>query len=427
MADKGLKIACVDNMNNTMFAVTRHLRHLGYNAELILSNGFSHFDPEADTFEPVDHSYIRKFDFLKTDILFTDQRAVHQFFFDYDVVIACGYSVAYLTFSKVKVDIVIPYGSDLYDLPFFEVTDPEDRYFNEQRAALARYQKKGIEQASSILFDYTNDDFEQIIKKFNLTGKRYKYPCPFIYTPEFNVDRVEELRSQSPATAKMSGLRNKFDFIAFNHIRQSWKNPLDIWSYKGNERIFRAFKSFLAETQANACLVAFEYGSDIADSKELVRELGLEKNITWFPISQRKDILVMITYSDVGIGEVGDYSWFSYGAIFEFLCMKKPVIHHRNDSLYKGKVESLYPMYSAMDEDMVLQALKQCYADKAGRAQVAEASHAWYLENAIKKPLQVLLQTIGSKNKLLSKIDKHAGRMALYMQSAKFYIKLKLR
>ncbi|MBA2611546.1 MAG: glycosyltransferase [Bacteroidetes bacterium] len=421
-----IKIACVGNMNNSMFSIVRHLRYAGYNAELILSKEFSHFQPDADTFEEINTDFIIESDFLNSDILYTKQLKLNNFFSKYNFIIACGYSIAYLTFAKIKIDVVIPYGSDLYELPFFEIQDVNNTYFNKQRAALAKYQKLGIENATGIIFDYTNEEFEKTINLFNLKGKRYKYPSPFIYTPEFNWQNSKTIQTKSSLTSKMLEIKKKFDFIAFSHIRQSWKNPIDIWSYKGNERIFRGFKNFLELTNANACIIVFEYGSDVEDSKKLIVELGLEKNVIWFPTLERKNILSMISFIDVGIGEVGDYSWLSYGAIFEFLCMQKPVIHNRKDSLYEKIVDSLYPMYSAANEEEVTKALISCFQNKEHANKIAVEANEWYVDYAINKPLAVLTSILEKKGTVLPSFEKKMSVFLLKVESLAFFLKLKL-
>ena len=58
MLKSKLKIACVGNMNNNMFAITRHLRFLNYDAKLVLSNEEQHFMPDADSLSEVDQSII---------------------------------------------------------------------------------------------------------------------------------------------------------------------------------------------------------------------------------------------------------------------------------------------------------------------------------------------------------------------------------
>ena len=45
--------------------------------------------------------------------------------------------------------------------------------------------------------------------------------------------------------------------------------------------------------------------------------------------------MVGISLSDLVAGEFNN-SWFTYGVVFEAMAMGKPIIHHRNDSIYKN-------------------------------------------------------------------------------------------
>ncbi len=376
----------------------RHLRIKGYEADLIFSNEFDHFLPQADTFEDKYLNHIYQFDFGNNSILQSNRFSIASYFSKYNSIIACGSSIAYLTYSNIKIDIVIPYGSDLYNLPFFEPKIDFDISLDKWRTTFAKNQKKGIENAEAIIFDYTNEEFEKVIDKFNLKGTRYKYPCPFIFTQEFNPENTDFIRERSSLSRQIVQIKEKFDFVAFSHIRQSWKNPEDMWSYKGNDSIFKAFKNFLTVTKSKSCLIVFEYGIDVENSKLLVKELEIEQNVIWFPLMQRRDILTMISYIDVGVGEIGNFSWFSYGEIYEFLCMKKPVIHRRDDNLYIGKVESLYPMLSASNEEQVTSALVECYTNKTKTDKMAEEAYNWYITNAIEAPVNVIISAINNKS-----------------------------
>lgn len=422
---KKIKIACVGNMNNNMFSLCRYLKFNGFDAYLILTSEFDHFKPQSDTFQEIDSNFVLESDLLRSDILYTDKRKIYRFFEQFSFVIASGYSVAYLNYCKVKIDIVIPYGSDLYDLPFYHEKPEYTDYFKVQRKALGKYQKSGIENASAVLFDYTNEDFENVIKKFSLKGVRYKLPCPFIYIHEFNPENKSYLLSKSKYESEILKIKSENEFVFFNHIRQSWKNPLDEWSNKGNDKIFRAFKSFLEKTNVAAGLIVFEYGTDVEDSKALVKELKIETNIYWFPVSSRRDILAILSFADMGIGEVGDFSWFSYGAVYEFLAMRIPVMHHRKDSIYINKVHSLYDMYSVNDEASILNSMLSAYHNKEERMKIAQKSHEWYIDQAINKPLQVIIQSINSKSYLKSLFFSKLKKINLELERIVFYFKLK--
>jgi hypothetical protein len=143
-------------------------------------------------------------------------------------------------------------------------------------------------------------------------------------------------------------------------------------------------------------LITFEYGADVERSKKLIKNLGIESNVTWFPLSPRKEIMVGISMCDIGVGEL-DSSYFSYGTIFEFLAMAKPVIHYRNDSLYKKYYQSMYPMYSASSEGEVINILEQFILNPSEFIQTGQLAYDWFIENAIEKPLKYIVSQIENK------------------------------
>lgn len=420
-----IKIACVGNMNNSFFSVTRHLRHLGYCADLFIVNEFDHFKPQSDTFDLQNiDDLVHEINIPDQDILKIDKRKIFSIFENYDYVIACGFSIAYLTFSFVQIDMVIPYGSDIYELPFFERDPSKSTYVNLQKKVVAKYQKMGIENAKEIIWDITNDKFEKIIERFYLKGKRHRCTFPFLFTPEFSWKNFELLRQNCLYREEMEAIKSNFNFIAFNHIRQSWKNPVDQWSQKGNDKIFRAFSYFVKNVNLNSCLIVFEYGPDVSNSKQLIRDLGIEGNVKWFPITQRKNIMGMISYANVGIGEIGDNNWFSYGAIFEFLAMKKPVIHYRKDELYQNAASDIYPMYDAANEEQIFGALRQCFLKPLEAERISSVAYEWFIKAVIDKPLSIITAAIDSVKNDSLKNKKIIKKINLFFQDIIGYQKI---
>lgn len=399
-----IKIACVGNMNNSFYAVVRHLRLLGYDAELILIDEFKHFMPEADTYEEVDLKYIKNANCFSQDILHLNKLEIVSFFKPYSFIIASGISIAYLAFASIKIDIVIPYGSDFYELPFLNENKNKRSKVN---ATIAFFQKRGIETAVSVIWDYTNIQFEDVIDRFNFKGQLFRMPSPFLFNYEFNPGRIEELKKKSKCFSQMESIKLKHDAILFSHSRQCWKNPPDIWSYKGNEKIVLALKDFLDKNKTcNPALIFFEYGPDVEETKKLISNNNLINHVYWFPVIPRKEILTLISSCDIGIGEIGNHSWFSYGAIFEFLCMMKPVIHFRDDRLYSNKISEMYPMYSANSRLEIVNILEEFYADRKKFEVTGQLAYKWYINYAIKRPLSTIIQQIEKKSIFLERLRK---------------------
>lgn len=402
-----MKIACLGNMNNSMFAIQRYLLDNGHDANLILFGDEDHFKPEADTFDIT--SYLNKIkyvEWLKKDLLSFDKQEVKSELKKYDFVIASGNIMSYLNACNIIVDLFIPYGSDLYELPFPRKESSESSYYKMLEEVEISKQRKSIETSAAILWDYTNDDFEKIFDKLKLKGKRIKLPSPFIYVGEFNEMNFDHLKKMSVFSKRMEDIRKNFDLIIFNHSRQCWKNPPDQWSYKGNDVILKAYSKFKRTSSLKSCLILFEYGPDVEHTKMLANELGIQEHIIWMPLMPRKEILTIINFADVGLGEIGHYSWFSYGAIYEFLSMKKPVIHFRNDKLYKDHYNTMYPMFSAKNEQELIDHLSEYEKNPTYFKEVGVNAYNWFKENAINKPIKAILDQIAESGKLNYKLNK---------------------
>src|SRR5207249_1476051 len=116
----------------------------------------------------------------------------------------------------------------------------------------------------------------------------------------------------------------------------SWKNPEDPFAQKGNDRLVNAYAKFLTgRPEVRACLVMFEYGDDVEETKSLVRALDIEKNVRWFPAMYRKDLMVGLSLSDIGCGEFA-ISCFGAGTVYETLAMGKPLLHYRDDAQHRN-------------------------------------------------------------------------------------------
>ncbi len=140
-------------------------------------------------------------------------------------------------------------------------------------------------------------------------------------------------------------IKENHDFLIAYHCRHNWKKLLTgVLTGKDTHKLFIAFSQFVKKTSLKPCIITFEYGHDIYNTKKLCAELGIEDLVYWFPLSARKDIMAVLKNCDIVAGEFMR-SNYSYGAAFEALSLGKPFLHYRNDALYIGK--SLYPMLPA--------------------------------------------------------------------------------
>ncbi len=354
-----MRVACIGNMNNNFFALVRYLRDCGIDAHLILlNNEITHFHPSQDTFDLRYQEYTHRvswgdpFTFLNVS-----PKQIQQDVKDYDFIIACDVVPAYLMKINRPVDIFVPFGSDLYFYPFMRLIPNPRKQINYYYCS--KYQRLGIQKAEYMSFTPTNKGFQQVIEQIKYFGKTLNFGVPMIYTPLFNPQNITKYYDRSHWRVEFQFLRENYNFIIFHHSRQIWKNIPDPFSNKGNDLLVKGFAKFVHEvknSEIKPCLIMLEYGKDINETKNLVHELKIESNVKWFPLMARKDILIGINFSDIVAGQFR-ISWLAYGAVYEALAMGKPIMHRRDDFLYKNIFPDLYPMISVKNSEDIYEAL----------------------------------------------------------------------
>lgn len=421
MPQKGkIKIACIDNMNNNMFCVARYLRDFGYDADVfVTSTTMAHFEPSADSY---DDSY-KKFVFkVNWDNLSTSDRKIEieSKLNQYDLIFGCGYVPAYMSEINRRLDFFLPYGGDVNEIPkhFFDVTFFQKVVFKQfdrlkklfysiptylnspfrnrfyklelkkDQYALAEHQINGIKNAKVTFQLESNALTENNYKKIKSTSKRIKVAFPFIYAPNYSKENIAVVKNSSTYFEAFKKIRDEFDLVIFHHTRHQWKTSLEESSWKGNDKLIIAFAEFIKKSDGyNACLILFEYGSDVEASKSLIEELKIEKHIRWFSIMPRKDIMIGLSMSDIGCSEYA-ISWVMGGTIFETLCSGKPLFHFLTESLYSK--EDIFPHVNIKTSEDITFHLLNYIKNPNYYTELGKQGQEWFMENAIKKPLKII-------------------------------------
>lgn len=376
-----IKVALIDNMNNNFFAFARYLRDYGIDAHLyeISNHSMDHFSPHADTFETVDAlNWIHEFPIQITNKnwFFFDKRKVFNEFRSYDLIISCGLSSAYLEKSGVQSDIIIPYGADLYQMPFasinfqFNLNMIRSFFWADQ----ASYQKKAYRNARCIITNMEHPIYKQALDRLHLKG--INYVIPMLYNKEITAHTPE----------KFSFLENH-DFVVFNHSRQLWcSNPdnfVDFDLYKGNKRndkTIKAFAEFLKITNyQNPVLVLFEYGSDIECSKKLIQELDIKKNVVWITKSLRKEIMYGLAKASLAVDQVRENICGIGGTSFEVLASGTPLMTYTNGALQNQ--DNLFfnaPIVEVLSEMDILNVFCDYENNSGNYKHIGKISQEWF-------------------------------------------------
>ena len=389
-----LRIACIGNMNNNMFAVVRYLRDNGFDATLIcLSDEYGHFGPEADSYDLSYQKYTRRvkwggfreFGRVGWEVVAGDLR-------DYDVLIGSGLAAAYIEGIGRVLDVFIPYGADLYDLPFPHLVMPARQL---QQLRLARAQMAGIRRSKHVMLDVGCELYERALQRIMLRGIRLKLGVPMLYLPMYQQGGTVDPSSCTHWGGEFRRIRAESELIVFHHARHLWQSSPSMELGKGNDRLIQAFARLVARHQGKSfALITFEYGDDVMHSQALVQKLGIAGSVHWFPKSCRKDIMVGLNMADIGTGDFSLAS-FSGGVQYEVMAAGKPLIHNRGDvSTYKAAYSSLYPVVNALTVDEIGDGLEKLYLDRGLRESLGIGGQNWLRDEVIDRSVQALCQIV---------------------------------
>jgi len=390
-----MKIACLGNMNNMMFQIGRYLLDEKHDITFFLFDEFEHFLPEADTFEDISKYKIVKLGWNFETYFKTSSRSIKNLFKDFEFLIGTDLSPAYLWKAGMKLDIYLPHGSDLYEYPFFKYRNTPVQKWEITPNIVSRAQYFGIREAVTISLDPSDDVYEEPYRKMRSNNNNRIGTPPFLYFKQYTIDYP----TLSKHYSELVELRSKYSFIVFQQISQDWSMRGDYKIDKGNNHLINGFENYLkqnSEFKKDSLLILMEYGGDVEKSKHLISELGIENNVRWFKKMQRKNLMAVIHFSDICVGELGYREWYSYSSIMEFMAMKKPLIHHRGDAFYKAKGLDLYPMVDAKDATKVAETFADYRNHPEKYVNMGEEANEWIINDAEKK-LHIFKKALSEK------------------------------
>lgn len=388
-----MRIAIIGNMNNAYFSLCRYLRDAGFDCHLLIfKNEPLHFDPSCDTRTSEYKNYCTQLAWGDpADFLGQDFDTVKKDLAPFQFLIGNGPAPAYAEKAGRKLDVFMPYGYDLYSLPFIRLVHP----FRMPSYLLTAYaQRKGIRQADYILFDRTNRKFEKVFDRLRFNGERVVCANPMIYYKEYlnGFDHKEAAQAN-----QIDVLRRENELLFVQHARQVWKHDLDGWSGKGNDMLIRGYALFLKKyPSVRSKLVLFEYGTDVKETKKLVKTLGMEASVLWMPKMPRKDLIHVLEQSDLIIGELF-HSWLTYGVALEALSLGKPLMHFRKDEEFSADYPELYPMLNAWSDETVFQGLERMLQHREDMERMGRQGREWFLTYCVDRSVKKIASLIREK------------------------------
>jgi glycosyltransferase involved in cell wall biosynthesis len=395
-------------MNNNFFAITRHLRDLGYDAHLFYRVAMDHFQPSTDSWTNDYQFYCHEVNWLENGICNIDEQFIRQQLAEFDFYIGQGDEAAAAYRAGIDMDVYYPYGSDVYkyaQLPQEFLLRHKLAYhlrsadYSKTRRMLnkgtpAKSMRGVIANARYVWVDHTNEDFESKLRSLKCKGKLEHVPMPFVYPNAYA--EVEAMQESVAWLQLVENARQQYDLLILYHGRQEWKSRYNEFTPKNTHHLIQGFSDFIRHEKGNACLIMLEYGYDLQHSKELIKDLGIEEYVIWLPKMARREIMCLIGKVDVCAGEFGR-SYLTFGTIVEAMLMSKPVIHHRDDRLYSDAYPELYPLLNAREPDEISKAISFAVSNPDEMREMGLHASEWIRQYFIKQPLQRLTTLIENK------------------------------
>jgi hypothetical protein len=414
----GMRVGVLGNMNNNGFAIMRYFRDLGADAHLLLyandgTGSLSHFRPENDTWdfsrwEPYVHrtrilnggmavvgppaSWLM---WARAALLHMRDRSrfvptpistsyVVELLESYDVIVGSGVAPGVMKRVGRRLDIFFPYspGIEFLAAPAFV---KEMRSASPLKTWLLRKvrsrQREGVRETRFCLdpdLGVSGAAFEEIgVTSIPAT-------IPMVYR-EADQDSASPPAWMREVEARLAGV----DLTVISHGRQAWVNPGGYsaaeWmeESKHNDWLIRAVARLKNERpQAKLRLLLVDYGPDVAHSRALCAELGLDDEVIWLPTMKRREVLWLIARCDVGVGEFRTVEGLLWGGTgWEVLASGKPLL--QSFPFAPGAFEEILgfpppPMLRVTDEEDVHARLSEMLDASGERAALGNAAREWF-------------------------------------------------
>jgi glycosyltransferase involved in cell wall biosynthesis len=203
------------------------------------------------------------------------------------------------------------------------------------------------------------DRFREYLKWVKIVGM-CNYPKALINAQNIGLENQVFFYYPYYIDTKFDSRRNTGKIKFFHPANLDWKvsnSDSNRASGKGNDLFIRAFSRALVNGLDAECIMLFR-GPDRENALELVKTLGIEDRIIWFPEMPREEYLKTMSEVDVVVDqfEVGAAG----GVFMEALSLGKSVLSYINPVAYRLIYPELPPMLNCRTEDEIYQQLLKC-------------------------------------------------------------------
>lgn len=337
------RVGIIGNMNNGGFAIMRYFRDLGVDAKLFPfstdgSGNLAHFHPNADTWEierwrPCIQTLTLPNSISALSLRHGRQRqAAGELLADRTHLVGSGLTPALMQTLGRRLDVFFPYGIGIEFYGDLELRSLMSRspLHRVRYGRMRRLQAKGIARARhrfNAELSHTAASFDELGLPFD------RIALPAVYngrdarpdgTPAGLVEVRRRMEQADLAVACFSRMLWVRDPRLTNDQWASFTKNSD-WMIRGLAEHRRR------NPDARTVLAIAEYGPDVEATKALAAELGVADQIVWLPLMARREIMLLLSWADAGVGEFYTDEGVIWGGTgWEVLASGKPLLQSFN-------------------------------------------------------------------------------------------------
>lgn len=172
------------------------------------------------------------------------------------------------------------------------------------------------------------------------------------------------------------------EYILLAPARHHWKNfpngLIATWN-KGNDVIIKGVANLRRQRpDMKICLVFFEWGQEVGESKRLIEECGIADIVRWEQLCSKPIVKDFMNAADIVLDQFNEYTG-SFGAIVpETMACAKPIIMTFKPETHHWCYPELPPVISAAAPEELTISLKKLLDDDDYRSRVGAAGLEWY-------------------------------------------------
>ncbi len=172
------------------------------------------------------------------------------------------------------------------------------------------------------------------------------------------------------------------EFIFVAPSRHHWKHcppGLENSWFKRNDILIRGLgRLFRARPELRALVVFFDWGQEVALSKELIQECGFSDRVRWEPIQSKPALKEFYNAADIILDQFNN-GIGTFGAVVpESMACAKPVLLNYKKELHTWCYPELPPALNAPDEEAITHHIEQLIVNPEYRQKIGVEGRRWF-------------------------------------------------